>query len=316
MLFSLFLFFFNDTATTEIYTFPYTTLFRSVRVPVGDRAEPGPRVQVDAREAEGRWDQRPGLLPIRPERLPVLVELCVEAARPPAREHRLDGREIDAKEIGEGFEAWRERHDRADVQVAVRPTVEAPADPGGECVIDGRVAEGALDADRFDAAARVEESGHPHDRIQLEQGQGRCRVVEVHFPCLELFLQRLGQGVHIYLEADRQRGLRAYAAAHAAMLLAADGFVELQRVAPERFIAERVESESLAPVPHHAVGVVLDHVVEAPRHPRAQHSARGVHRLHRTDQPNGHEPCPDRQPGAARDNGSHGDPPWDGTEPD
>src|SRR3712207_8593602 len=25
------LFFFNDTATTEIYTFPYTTLFRSVR---------------------------------------------------------------------------------------------------------------------------------------------------------------------------------------------------------------------------------------------------------------------------------------------
>src|SRR2546425_270812 len=97
----------------------------NVRVPVGDRAEPGPRVQVDAREAEGRWDQRPGLLPIRPERLPVLVELCVEAARPPAREHRLDGREIDAKEIGEGFEAWRERHDRADVQVAVRPTDEA-----------------------------------------------------------------------------------------------------------------------------------------------------------------------------------------------
>src|SRR6516162_7022754 len=28
--FFLFLFFFNDTATTEIYTFPYTTLFRSL----------------------------------------------------------------------------------------------------------------------------------------------------------------------------------------------------------------------------------------------------------------------------------------------
>ena len=27
--FILFFFFFNDTATTEIYTFPYTTLFRS-----------------------------------------------------------------------------------------------------------------------------------------------------------------------------------------------------------------------------------------------------------------------------------------------
>src|SRR5437867_11008198 len=68
----------------------------NVRVPVGDRAEPGPRMQVDTCEAEGRWDERPGLLPIRPERFPVLVKLCVEAARPPACEHRLNGREIDA----------------------------------------------------------------------------------------------------------------------------------------------------------------------------------------------------------------------------
>src|SRR5256885_5191174 len=29
---SLFVFFFNDTATTEIYTFPYTTLFRSLPI--------------------------------------------------------------------------------------------------------------------------------------------------------------------------------------------------------------------------------------------------------------------------------------------
>src|SRR2546422_10238690 len=29
-----FFFFFNDTATTEIYTFPYTTLFRSPLAPV------------------------------------------------------------------------------------------------------------------------------------------------------------------------------------------------------------------------------------------------------------------------------------------
>src|SRR6266568_7204667 len=32
-LFFFFFFFFNDTATTEIYTFPYTTLFRSPRRP-------------------------------------------------------------------------------------------------------------------------------------------------------------------------------------------------------------------------------------------------------------------------------------------
>src|SRR5438132_1310695 len=181
----------------------------NVRVPVGDRAEPSPRVQVDAREAEGRWEKRSGLLPIRPERLPVLVKLCVEAARPPAREHCFDRREIDAQEIGEGFEVRRERHDGAD----------------------------------------------------------------------------------------------------AAMLLASDGFVELQRVAPERFIAERVESEGLAPFPHHAVGVVLDHLVEARGHPRAHRVARWVDGPDGTHEPNGHEHYPDRQPGAAWDNDSHGDPP-------
>src|SRR5690554_8233807 len=37
---ALFVFFFNDTATTEIYTLPYTTLFRSLRgrcPPAGDK---------------------------------------------------------------------------------------------------------------------------------------------------------------------------------------------------------------------------------------------------------------------------------------
>src|SRR5207245_9259575 len=97
------------------------------------------------------------------------------------------------------------------------------------------------------------------DPLHLAERRGRRRVVEGHLTCLELVLQRLRQGVHIYLEADGQRGLRAYAATHAAMLLAGDGMVELQRVAPERFIAERVESEGLAPFSHHAVGVVLDH---------------------------------------------------------
>src|SRR2546430_10746876 len=41
----------------------------NVRVPVGDRAEPSPRVQVDAREAEGRWEKRSGLLDRKSTRL-------------------------------------------------------------------------------------------------------------------------------------------------------------------------------------------------------------------------------------------------------
>src|SRR5262245_66160728 len=44
LLFALFsaIFFFNDTATTEIYTFPYTTLFRSFRLaPAPPTVRPG-----------------------------------------------------------------------------------------------------------------------------------------------------------------------------------------------------------------------------------------------------------------------------------
>src|SRR6266850_5795784 len=51
----LFFFFFNDTATTEIYTLSYTTLFRSVRRPAAaarHRARPGARAETaDSRRA-------------------------------------------------------------------------------------------------------------------------------------------------------------------------------------------------------------------------------------------------------------------------
>src|SRR5207249_10783277 len=124
-------------------------------------------------------------------------------------------------------------------KVAVRSAVAATAAVWGERVVVSRVRERALGADRSVAAASVEGARHPHDRIQLEERQGRRGVVEVYFTCLELFLQLRGQGADIHLEADGQRGLRAYAAADAAMLLASDGFVELQRVTPERRSEER-----------------------------------------------------------------------------
>src|SRR6266568_8686570 len=55
--FSLFFFFFNDTATTEIYTFPYTTLFRS-RLELGSQT-------VGARVAQPGADGQLRLLPQR-----------------------------------------------------------------------------------------------------------------------------------------------------------------------------------------------------------------------------------------------------------
>src|SRR3712207_8816039 len=53
------LFFFNDTATTEIYTFPYTTLFRS---------GPGVVVRVDVEELPQRAEAD-GVVAVRPGRV-------------------------------------------------------------------------------------------------------------------------------------------------------------------------------------------------------------------------------------------------------
>src|SRR5256885_8260985 len=60
-----FFFFFNDTATTEIYTLPYTTLFRSVRPTYGsDRQSTGPVVRpghVEPREVRGARRRATGI---------------------------------------------------------------------------------------------------------------------------------------------------------------------------------------------------------------------------------------------------------------
>src|SRR3989454_9092625 len=53
----IYYFFFNDTATTEIYTLSYTTLFRSV-VPGGDRGAEPELAAVERMLAQQRAQQR------------------------------------------------------------------------------------------------------------------------------------------------------------------------------------------------------------------------------------------------------------------
>src|SRR5256885_14702177 len=62
-------FFFNDTATTEIYTFPYTTLFRSL--PERIRSDNGPPFATTGVAGLSRpaiWGIRLGIRPGRIER--------------------------------------------------------------------------------------------------------------------------------------------------------------------------------------------------------------------------------------------------------
>ncbi len=48
----------------------------------------------------------------------------------PTEQHLLHGLDVDTEQIGEWREIGRKRHDRADIQIPVRPAVEALADAG------------------------------------------------------------------------------------------------------------------------------------------------------------------------------------------
>src|SRR5215203_3067708 len=89
-----------------------------------------------------------GRLAVRTEGLAIDVDLCVVEARPPAQQHLLERRLVDAEVVGDRLEVGRQRDDQTDVQILVWPAVEPLADTGREGVVDGRMAEGAGDPDR------------------------------------------------------------------------------------------------------------------------------------------------------------------------
>src|SRR2546427_10297110 len=81
-------FFFNDTATTEIYTLPYTTLFRSADVvgrDPGPQAAGGPAARTGAPPARRRLARGPGPADARAGAAGGHAQ---PAAAPRARRHR------------------------------------------------------------------------------------------------------------------------------------------------------------------------------------------------------------------------------------
>jgi hypothetical protein len=212
-------------------------------------------MQIDSREAEGGRDERSRLPTVGAEGFSVLVQLGVEASRPPAGEHGLDRGNVDLEEIGDRLQVRRQSDDRADVEIAIRPPVEAMTDPRREGVIHGGMTEGALQADGLEASVRVGMPGHADDGVELEQGERRRRVVEVHPPRPKLILERGRKRIHVDFQADRERGPRADASADAAESLAFDRLVKLKRVPPVGLVSEGVVPEYAAPLFERRLGV-------------------------------------------------------------
>jgi hypothetical protein len=124
------------------------------------------------------------------------------------------------------------------------------------------VAERALDTDRPEAPVVLEEPADADHGVELEERQGGRGIVEVHPAALELTADLLREGVGVDLQTDAHRGLRAYAGADATKLRALDRLVQLQRIAPERLVAERVEPEDVSPVLDHRERTTADRPVD------------------------------------------------------
>src|SRR3546814_4155511 len=114
-------FFFNDTATTEIYTtdtlFPYTTLFRSPVVGGGEAEVDGRSLDPQPRPRGQRLDGAIGRGVVEQHRLEVAEVLAVErveaARQVPARLPGDDqGRDGRAGLVGGRFDRFGHRHRR------------------------------------------------------------------------------------------------------------------------------------------------------------------------------------------------------------
>ena len=119
---------------------------RNICVPTGHRSESRPGGEIHAGEAERGRDERSRLRPVGTKRLAVFVKFGVIAPLPQLARTFFTVSTSTPRRSGERFEIWGERHNRADVQIAVRQTIESLADAEGERVVNGRVTKGALDA--------------------------------------------------------------------------------------------------------------------------------------------------------------------------
>src|SRR5262249_19664842 len=104
----------------------------------------------------------------------------------------------------------------------------------------------------------VELSLNPDHGIQLQQRERGRRIVQIDLAGLDLIHKGRGQRVRVDLESHRQRGLRAYAPAHAPVFLACDRPVQLESAGPECPGAEGGVTEYLPPFRQHLLCVLVD----------------------------------------------------------
>jgi len=97
-------------------------------------------------------------------------------------------------------------------------------------------------------------SRHADDGVGLQEDDGRGRIVKIHLSGSQGGRDRRRDGIHVDFQTDRERGLRADAGSDASQLLAGNRAMQVERVAPERLVAECVVAKYRPAFFEHARG--------------------------------------------------------------
>src|SRR5215471_4823484 len=120
--------------------------------------------------------------------------------------------------------------------------------------------QGALNSHRNQFPLLVEVAGYADNRVELEQGQSRGRIVEIDLATFELIDEAGGQGVQVNFQTYGERGLGTYSWTDTAQFFSGDRLVEMQSIAPKGFVAKSVVAKNLLTLLQHLLGIGADHL--------------------------------------------------------
>src|SRR5439155_23758203 len=116
--------------------------------------------------------------------------------------------------------------------------------------------------DRLTPAAVVEFSSDADNSVRFEQGDGRFGLLETERVLLDHFDRCLRHATLVNFQSHLQCIFWTEAWTDTTLLLTENCHVQLQRVAPERFRAERVVSKDPLALVVHAISIRLGFIAE------------------------------------------------------
>src|SRR5262249_47899048 len=181
-----------------------------------------PCVKIHTRHPECRRDQSCRRFAIGAKSFAIEIQFSVEFSWSPTRQYFFNRRLIDLQKISEPTQIRCQRNNRADIQIAIGPAIQSMAYARREGIVDGGMAYRTTEPHRFETPVLIERALHTEHRIEFDQGQRSCRIVEIDLTFLDLVYEIRRQGIHVNFQAYAQCGFWTYTWTNATEFFALD----------------------------------------------------------------------------------------------